>query len=199
MEAIFVIIGLIVGGISAWFIQRYRFASKSVPLERTKEFESQIKSLELEKAQKDERISYLETDLAETENTLSGKQQIEIELREKLAREETERTSTEKRIKEQREEFDKVKEQLKVDFQNLANGILEEKTTKFTQQNKENLDNLLKPLGEKIAEFKTKVEQTHETQTRDGTALREQIKQLTELNVKMSEEANNLTNAKRTK
>ena len=53
----------------------------------------------------------------------------------------------------------------------------------------------MKPLGEKIAEFKTKVEQTHETQTRDGTALREQIKQLTELNVKMSEEANNLTNA----
>jgi len=84
MEAIFVIIGLIVGGISAWFIQRYRFASKSIPLERTKEFESQIKSLELEKAQKDERVSNLETDLAETENTLSGKQQIEIELREKL-------------------------------------------------------------------------------------------------------------------
>jgi len=84
---------------------------------------------------------------------------------------------------------------LKVDFQNLANSILEEKTTKFTQQNKENLDNILKPLGEKIAEFKTKVEQTHETQTRDGSALREQIKHLTDLNVKMSEEANNLTNA----
>lgn len=195
MEAFFVIIGLIVGGISAWFMQRYRFASKSVSLERAKEFESQIKSLELEKAQKDERVSNLENDLAETQRTLSDKRKIEIELREKLAREETERTSTEKRIKEQREEFDKVKEQLKTDFQNLANGILEEKTTKFTQQNKENLDSLLKPLGEKITEFKTKVEQTHETQTRDGTALREQIRQLTDLNVKMSEEANNLTNA----
>jgi len=195
MEAIFVIIGLIVGGISAWFIQRYRFASKSVPLERAKEFESQIKSLELEKAQKDERIKNFEYELTTTQQSLEKKQNLEIELKEKLAREETERTSAEKRIKEQREEFDKVKEQLKVDFQNLANGILEEKTTKFTQQNKENLDNLLKPLGEKIAEFKTKVEQTHETQTRDGSALREQIKHLTDLNVKMSEEANNLTNA----
>jgi len=188
-------LGLIAGGIFVWFIQRYRLASKSIPKEKAEELESKIKALELEIVQKTEKISNLESDVTETQKTLSGKQKTEIELREQLAREETERISSERRIQEQREEFNKVKEQLKVDFQNLANSILEEKTTKFTQQNKENLDNLLKPLGEKITEFKTKVEQTHETQTRDGVALRQQIKQLTELNVKMSEEANNLTNA----
>ena len=195
MEIVYVTIGLIVGGISIWVIQQYRFASKSISLEKAKELETKIRNLELEKAQKDEKINNLESDLSTTKETLANSQKNETELREKLAREETERTSSEKRIKEQRAEFDKVKEQLKVDFQNLANRILEEKTKKFTDQNKENLDTLLKPLNEKIKEFKQKVENTHETQTRDGVALREQIKQLTELNVKMSEDANNLTNA----
>jgi len=195
VEVILTIIGLIVGYVSAWYIQRYRFALKSIPIEKAEELESKIRDLELERAQKDEKTKIVENELSNTKETLANTQKNEVELRDRLAREETERASFEKRIREQREEFDKVKEQLKLDFQNLANNILEEKTKKFTQQNKENLDTLLRPLGEKINEFKRKVESTHETQTRDGVALREQIKQLTELNVKMSEEANNLTNA----
>ncbi len=195
MEIVFITIGLIVGGVSAWFIQRYRFASKSISLEKAEELESKIRNLELERAQKDEKIKNIENDLSTTKETLANTQKDETELRERLAREETERISSEKRLNEQKEEFDKVKDQLKIDFKNLANSILEEHSTKFTEQNKTNIDNLLKPLSEKIKEFKQKVENTHETQTRDGVALREQIKQLTELNVKMSEEANNLTNA----
>jgi DNA recombination protein RmuC len=195
MEVFLIIVGLVVGSVSVWFIQRNRLASKSISLEKAEELESKIRSLELEKAQKDEKIKNIEDDLSTTKETLANTQKVETELRERLVREETERSSAEKRIREQREEFDKVKEQLKLDFQNLANSILEEKTKKFTEQNKENLDNLLKPLGEKIKEFKQKVENTHETQTRDSVTLREKIKQLTELNVRMSEEANNLTNA----
>lgn len=195
MEIILIVVGLIVGGISAWFIQSYRFAAKSIPLVKAEELELQVKNLELDKAQKDEKINNLESDLNTTKESLANTQKNETELREKLAREETERINSEKRIKEQRDEFDKIKEQLKVDFKNLANSILEENSTKFTEQNKTNIDNILKPLSEKIKEFKAKVETTHETQTRDGVALREQIKHLTELNVRMSEEANNLTNA----
>jgi DNA recombination protein RmuC len=195
MEIALILTGLIVGGISIWYLQKYRFASKCVPIEKAGELESQIKKLELETAQKNERIRNLEGDLFTTKNSLVNAQGKETELREKLAREETERISSEKRIKEQREEFDGVKEQLKIDFKNLANNILEVNSTKFTEQNKTNIDNLLKPLGEKIKDFKEKVENTHETQTRDGVALREQIRQLTELNVRMSKEATDLTNA----
>lgn len=195
MEMVYVTIGLIVGGISIWVVQKYRFASKSISLVKAEELKSKVRSLELERAQKDERLNNLESDLSATKETLANSQRNEAQLKERLAREETERTSSEKRTKEQREEFGKVKEQLKVDFQNLANSIFEEKTKKFTKQNKENLDTLLGPLGEKINEFKRKVESTHETQTRDRVTLREQIKQLTTLNVIMSEEANNLTNA----
>jgi hypothetical protein len=52
MEVILIIIGLIVGGISIWFIQRYRFASKSISLEKAEELESKIRNLELERGKK---------------------------------------------------------------------------------------------------------------------------------------------------
>ena len=103
MEIVLTILGLIIGGVSAWFIQRYRFASKSISLEKAEELESNIRNLELEKAQKDERINTLESDLSITKENLANTQKNETELRERLAREETERSSSEKRIKEQRE------------------------------------------------------------------------------------------------
>ena len=195
MEILLLITGLIVGGISAWYLQKYRIELKSRPLAEAEKLETKIRELELGRAQKEEKIANLENALSETKDTLDNIQKKEIELIEKLAREETERIGSENRLKEQREEFDKIKDQLKIDFKNLANSLLEEHSAKFTEQNKTNIDNILKPLGEKIKEFKDKVENTHTAQSRDGVALREQIKQLTELNVKMSEEANNLTNA----
>lgn len=195
MDILLVVIGLIVGGLSAWFIQKYRLESKTFSVDEKEQLESQLKELELDNARKGERIDNLDADLTSTKQDLVEVQSKASDIKERLAREETERASSEKRVTEQREEFAKSKEQLKTDFQNLANSILEEKSKKFTEQNKESMDTLLKPLGVKINEFKEKVESTHETQTRDRVALREQIKQLTSLNVKMSEEANNLTTA----
>lgn len=196
MEIIFLVIGLSIGFFAAWFLQQYRFASqKTVPAQEAENLKSQIKNLEVENAQKNERIRNLESQLSAAQKTLLQAQVNENELNVKLAREETERHSSEKRIEEQRREFEQIKERLKVDFQNLANSILEEKSEKFTKQNKENLNILLKPLGDKIKEFKEKVEKTHEDTRERNIELREQIKNLTELNVRMSQEANNLTNA----
>jgi DNA recombination protein RmuC len=99
------------------------------------------------------------------------------------------------RLKEQREEFDKLEERFRNEFKNLANEILEEKTKKFTQQNRENLDTLLKPLGEKISEFQKRVEETHKEDLKGRSALGQHLLTLQELNQKMSEEARNLTKA----
>ncbi len=196
MEIIFLLIGLLIGAIGAWVIQQYRFAAqKTLPAHEAEKLKSQINNFELTNVQQVERIKNLENDLTITQQKLSDTKKIEIDLREKLAREETERVNSEKRIEDQRNEFERIKEQLKIDFQNLANSILEEKSEKFTKQNQENLDLLLKPLSERIKEFKEKVEKSHETDIRDRIGLHEQIKNLTELNMRMSEEATNLTNA----
>jgi len=196
MEIVFLLIGLVVGGLVAWFVQLYRFAAqKSVPLAEVEALKAQLQHLEVDNAQKDERLRNLESDCMAGRASLAEMQQTAMVLREKLAREETARLGSEKRIAEQRLDFEKNKEQLKADFENLANRILEEKSERFTKQNRENLDTLLKPLNERIKDFKDKVEKTYESETRDRIQLREQIKNLTELNIRMSEEANNLTNA----
>lgn len=196
MGIVFLVVGLVVGFFATWFLQQYRFASqKTVPLQEVEVLKAQIKNLELESAQEGERIRNLERQLSLAQDALSEAQAEENDLKVKLAREETERQNSEKRIEEQRQQFEQIKEQLKIDFQNLANSIFDEKSEKFTKQNKENLDILLKPLSDKIKEFQEKVEKTHEDTRERNIELREQIKNLTELNVQMSEEANNLTNA----
>lgn len=80
-------------------------------------------------------------------------------------------------------------------FKNLANEILEEKTKKFTEQNKTNLDEILNPLREKIKDFEHKVTETNEKNRQSNTSLIQQIKNLKELNHKISNDANNLTKA----
>lgn len=81
-----------------------------------------------------------------------------------------------------------MQEQLKVQFENLANKILDEKSAKFTKQNRESLDQLLNPLGTKLEEFRKKVEETYNDENRQRATLKEQIRQMAELNQQMSED-----------
>ncbi|MEX2600591.1 MAG: DNA recombination protein RmuC [Balneolaceae bacterium] len=99
------------------------------------------------------------------------------------------------KLQVQKEEFQKLQETFREQFENLANRILDEKSKKFTEQNREKMDQLLKPLGEKIEQFRKQVAETYEKETRDRVSLKEQIRQMSELNQKMNEETKNLTKA----
>jgi DNA recombination protein RmuC len=99
------------------------------------------------------------------------------------------------RTKEQKEEINQLQEKFSKEFENLANKILEEKTQKFTEQNKENLKNILSPLQDKILHFEKKVEDTHKESIDYHAALRQQIVSLSEMNAQMSKETINLTKA----
>lgn len=88
-----------------------------------------------------------------------------------------------------------IREQMSRDFQLMANRILEEKTSKFTDTNKMNMEAILKPLSEKLVEFKTKVEETYDKESKQRFSLEERIRELVALNNQISTEANNLTQA----
>lgn len=93
-------------------------------------------------------------------------------------------------------EFQKnAEEQLSNRFKTLANEILDDKSRKFTDQNKINLDQLLEPLKLKISEFQGKVQEVYIQEGKDRSALSEQVKQLMTLNNQLSEDAHNLTQA----
>lgn len=99
------------------------------------------------------------------------------------------------RNKEQKQEVEQLQEKFTKEFENLANKILEEKSTKFTEQNKENLKSILSPLQDKIQHFEKKVEDTHKESIDYHAALRQQIIGLREMNAQMSKETLNLTKA----
>lgn len=98
-------------------------------------------------------------------------------------------------LKTQQQELINTRNQLNKDFQILANKILEEKTSHFTNTNKENLEAILKPLNEKLVEFKTKVEETYDKESKQRFSLEERIRELVALNNQISQDANSLTKA----
>lgn len=92
-------------------------------------------------------------------------------------------------------ELDNVHKKYSTEFENIANKILEEKSEKFTKQNRENLDIVLNPLKENIKAFEEKVEKVYKSESNERVELKTEIKNLIFLNQKISEEANNLAKA----
>ena len=101
----------------------------------------------------------------------------------------------EQRLTAQKEEAEALHRRMNAEFENLSNRIFQSKTEDFTKLNAEHLNNLLRPLDEKIKDFKEKVEQVYSTEAKERFSLGERIKELVELNNRLSEDANNLTRA----
>ncbi len=95
----------------------------------------------------------------------------------------------------QKEEVVEMQKTSHLQFEKIANQILEEKTGKFTESNKQNIEALLKPLGENIDNFKKKVEETYDKESKQRFSLEERVKELVEQTNKVSSEANNLATA----
>lgn len=98
-------------------------------------------------------------------------------------------------LENQKGEITKMQELAKIEFQNLANKILEEKTEKFTALNQNNLKNILEPFQEKINELRNKVGETYDKESKERFSLGEKVKELALLNQQISEDAKRLTRA----
>ncbi len=177
MDFIYLILGLIIGFALAWFVKK----SQMPVMQNTDE----------SKGLKD----FLESDNADLKKQLKAKQDEIIFITKELTTAQGEFKNTEAKLNEQKSELTTLREQFTKEFENLANRIFEEKTEKFTIQNKNNLDELLKPLGEKIKDFETKVNEVYISEGKERASLKEQLTMLHQLNQQMSIEAQNLTKA----
>lgn len=142
----------------------------------------------LQKKQADAQIEALS---AEREALRTEKDSLAI----RLTRKETDFENLLQRSQEQKEEVEQLQQKFTKEFENLANKIMEEKSVRFTEQNKENLKTILTPLQEKIQLFEKKVEDTHKESIDYHAALRQQILGLREMNEQMTRETTNLTRA----
>ncbi len=101
----------------------------------------------------------------------------------------------EKANAERLKQLEEAKTKMAAEFENLANRILDEKSRKFTDQNKTQLGELLKPMREQLDGFRKKVEDIHVADVKERSSLSEQLNQLRELNQQINQEAVNLTRA----
>ena len=158
--------------------------------------------LEKEKSTLEERVALLlqskdliENNYIELQKELKNNQQEKEHLSIVNTRQDSENKNLQLKLDEHKAEVEKLQEKFTNDFEVLANKILEEKSNKFTEQNKENLKIILNPLQEKIKIFEDKVDQTHKESIDYHAALRQQIIGLKEMNLQMSKETINLTKA----
>jgi DNA recombination protein RmuC len=158
--------------------------------------------VEKEKSTLEERVALLlqskdmvEDNYIELQKELKNNQQEKEQLITISSRQESENKNLQLKLDEHKSEVEKLQEKFTNDFEVLANKILEEKSNKFTEQNKENLKIILNPLQEKIKVFEDKVDQTHKESIDYHAALRQQIIGLKEMNLQMSKETINLTKA----
>lgn len=103
--------------------------------------------------------------------------------------------SLEDQLTLQKQDFLRMKEDMQNEFKLLAQEIFEEKSKRITEVNRENIQQILSPLSEKLVDFKRKVEETYDRESKERFSLQSSIKDLVELNNRISNEASNLTKA----
>jgi len=118
-------------------------------------------------------------------------EQERVKVRELSVTLEEERKATREKL----ELLERNRDTLKQEFENLANRIFDQKSQRFSEQTKHNLDTLLTPFRDQLGEFRKRVEDVYITDTRDRQALRSEIQSLQELNRQITEEAASLTRA----
>lgn len=138
--------------------------------------------------QSKEEIKLLKAKLEEVTDTYNKSN-------ENLAEYKAKNSSLNEKLLTQKHEIEDLGKKFNLEFQNIANKILEEKTEKFTNVNKESLELILKPLGENIDRFKRQVEDVYVKESSSRKSLEDQVREMAKLNQIISEEAKNLTSA----
>ncbi len=175
METLSLLIGLFVGIAFGWVIKLLISKNESSRLE--------------------ERNNLLKEENDKIDNELNSEREKVLKLNSDISSLKADYDNLQEKLAEQKGEIEELQEKFIKEFENLANKILEEKSSKFTEQNKANLDQILKPLSEKIKDFENKVEETNKESIDRNAALRQQLSSLKEMNLQMSQDAQNLVKA----
>jgi DNA recombination protein RmuC len=139
-------------------------------------------------AAKDEELINLSNSLNDSADKIQSQIALNIDGREQI-------TKLQTTLEHERKQFSESRDQMTVAFKNIANEIFDDKSKKFTENNRESLSAILSPLQEKIQHFEKRVEETYDKESKERFSLAKEINNLKELNSRISEDAVNLTNA----
>ncbi|MEM7027743.1 MAG: DNA recombination protein RmuC [Pseudomonadota bacterium] len=189
---LYLIIGILIGALFVWLLLRKKLTTTDAQRSAVQ----QQLAVETERVQQkdvrlDEISRELERSVAKSQSLQSELEQYKVNLAELNTTLQEERKQAEEKLTLLQQAEKKMTDA----FENLSNKILEEKSKKFTDQNKSHLGEILNPLREQLGDFKKKVEDVYEKETKERLSLFHEITHLKSLNEKMSQDAINLTNA----
>ncbi|ARS42029.1 DNA recombination protein RmuC [Sphingobacteriaceae bacterium GW460-11-11-14-LB5] len=188
------------------FLKKPQAAISIISVEDFERIKSENESLKISLAKADERVSNLSVEKEHITILLKQEQQRLIDElqaeRDRLADANRELESTrsfyvaeKEKLAEQKLSYEQSQEKLNKDFELIANKILEEKSSKFIEQNRTNLDIILNPLKENIKAFEDKVEKVYKAESDERNTLKGVISLLMDQSKQIQEDANNLTKA----
>lgn len=200
MEILFLLAGLCLGFIVSFLILKSGKQKQQSDFERKMQASEQAHlqqkfEVEKEKSLFEDRTQSL---LKEKEELLLQVQQLRTEngiQSQQLARAEADFGNLQEKLESQKKEMEGLQQKFTTEFENIATKILKQNTQDFSLANQKSITELLSPLKEKIQVFEKKVEDTYEKGLKDQTDLKAELKKLHDLNLKISDEANNLTKA----
>ena len=200
MEILFLFAGIALGFIVSFLIlksgkQKQRSDFEKQMQANEQQFTQQKFELEKENSLFEDRNQTL---LKEKEELLRQIQLLRTEngiQSQQLARAEADFSNLQQKLDSQKKEMETLQQKFTTEFENIATKILKQNTIEFSASNQKNIIELLSPLKEKIQVFEKKVEDTYEKGLKDQTDLKAELKKLHDLNLKISDEANNLTKA----
>ncbi len=206
MDVLFLLAGFVAGIIPGIFLANKYMKEKEKVAQNLEDTQKQIHDIENESVK---NLASLNAQLEFNRESLKEREKDKVLLKNELAQlSEDYRSATnelaklraenktlEEKLSRQKQEIEELGKKFNTEFENIANRIFEEKSTRFAFQNKENLENILKPLGENIESFRKKVEEVYTIEAKERFSLGKELEKLLELNHKVSEEANNLTKA----
>lgn len=189
MDYLALIVGVLIGAAVSWLLHKLKQQQASNP------FEAEANQLKADQ-------SALQQSLQLRLDEINRLRDESLKLREETTTINKEAShwkasyqALQDRLESQKQELESVRERFNLEFREIAEKLLDEKSKKFTDSNKESIDQILKPLREKISEFEQKVDSTHKEGLLNNEALKQQLLSLKDLNVQMSRDAINLTRA----
>ena len=147
MELIYLLIGLIIGAALLWLSARINQHNSN------QEFFEQLSQNKADQSALSQTLIFREEEIVRLRNETTAQHADLITVNKETSRWKAEYESLQEKLATQKKEFEELRERFNIEFRNIANDILEEKTKRFTESNKENIDQILKPLREKITEF----------------------------------------------
>jgi len=196
MEYILILFALLLGLMIAWFVasKKHLRVQAEYDLNEKNSIAAQA-DVETQKSVALETVRLKTEELHRLQSDFSQQLEIANSRGMEIATLRTVNINLAEKLDNQKTEIENLQKRLTTEFENIATKILKERSDEFSVSNHKNLSEILNPLKERIQLFEKKVDETYDKELRDKISLREEVRKLTELNTRVSEEANNLTKA----